>query len=252
MKKINKKARFMAFYVLFLLIIGLSVILVTANITNGKIAARNEEIEQNALISLKEDEEELNFRKFINQDLSEGYEKIYLSNNEIIDINSRILNNSYINLMLEAKEFVDEDLTVNFDDGIFTSSEMLKTIIYNTGNKDMSIEDLNREAFKLFGNEIKFSDVNVLYENGNINIDLDVKHKDYILKFKEIHYNKVTETYDVYINSIYPDLVENIESYRSPLNLNYNQDDIIHTYKLKIQKVGEDYRFDSIYMYKEI
>lgn len=252
MGKINKKARFMTFYVLFLLIVGLSVILVTANITNGKIAAKNEEIEQNALISLREDEEELNFRRFINQDLSEGYEKIYLSNNEIIDINSKILNNSYINLMLEAKEFVDEDLTVNFDDGIFTSYEMLKTIIYNAGNKDISIEDLNKEALKIFGSEIKLSDVSSLYQDGKVNIDLDVKHKDYILKFKEIHYNKVTQTYDVYINSIYPDFVENIELYKNPSNLDYNQDDIIHTYKLKIQKVGEDYRFDSIYMYNEI
>ena len=249
MKKVNKKARFMTFYVLVLLILGLSVILTTVNVTKNKILAKTDEIMQNALVNIEECENEIKLRAIFDDELNNGFKKINVTNSEKEEFNSQMLNDKLVNLLIESKEYVDTDMFVKFDNGSFIDGQMFKSLYYYNNIKDMNFDLINSQALARFGKYIDKSNVSALYNGESVLLDLNTYHKDYILKLRDVYYNENEKVIDLYFDSIYPSMIEDLDEYRNPKKIDYNTDEVIYIYKITLKKVGNSYQYLAIDRY---
>lgn len=245
MRKVNRKRRFMAFYVLVLLIVGLSVVLAAIKITNDRVIAKNNEVIENALQNIAEDEKELKFRAIFDNEFTEGYKEIKLSAQDKENINSKMLEDKSVLYMIESKEY-SEDGFFRFDNGIFSDGQMLEVAYYSQNVENIGFNSLNKKIYKMFGKYIEKENVATLYENDKLLLDSNKIHNNYILKVRNLYFNSENNTYDIFIDSIFPDYLEDVEEYMKASKVEYSNDDIVHVYKLRVKNVNGSYEYLSL------
>lgn len=244
------------FYVLVLVIIGLSVILVVSKITNKIVIAHSEAIIQDALKDEKVIEVEDEFKDNLNVDgIQDGYTRISLNGMKLINANKSLNEFEILKNILEIREYIDESYHLCFRNGVFTDEEMVEIITSqidddNDSNLKISTSKLNEISNKIFSKEVNLSNTNYVTEDGQIDVKKVSYIKDYILKINKVYFNSESNIYDIYIDNIYPSDISKIDEYRSENVIDYMNSEIKNTYKLRVQKVdNEEYKLISLYCY---
>ncbi len=244
------------FYVLVLVIIGLSVILVVSKITNKIVIAHSEAIIQDALKDEKVIEVEDEFKDNLNVDgIQDGYTRISLNGMKLINANKSLNEFEILKNILEIREYIDESYHLCFRNGVFTDEEMVEIITSqidddNDSNLKISTSKLNEISNKIFSKEVNLSNTNYVTEDGQIDVKKVSYIKDYILKINKVYFNSESNIYDIYIDNIYPSDISKIDEYRSENVIDYMNSEIKNTYKLRVQKVDNgEYKLISLYCY---
>lgn len=247
MYKRDDKARFLVLYGLSLLVLGLCVMLVASKITNNKILAKSEEIMQNALKNIEENEKEVFENSIYSSEFESGYKFIKLDDNKKQEINNQILENEYINLIIQAKEYIGDNGYLNFNNGEFTDEEMTYVILSSKNISNMQISDLKEESINIFASGINESNINNLINEGKVNFEINTFNKESILKINKVFKND--SYYDVYIDEIYPNSPEKYDEYKLNSKIDYNSEEIVNMYKLHVEHVDNSYKFISVESY---
>lgn len=243
------------FFSLLLCVIGLSVILIVAKLTNKIIIAKDNMIISNALKNMEYSYLDDEFSETIDLDvLNNQYTEVNLSSNDKIRINNKIKEDGLIYKVLELREYVDYYYRLRFRNGIFEDSEMVKLASLDASFKDMTeidINSLNEVSLKLFEKNIDFS--NTYYEvlDGKIKKDETNFIKKYILKVNKVYaVNNEINTYDIYIDDIFPKDLEKENIYEKPEVIDYMNSDVVNTYRIRVKRLDDtNYALMGVYCY---
>lgn len=246
MYKRDDKARFLVLYGLTLLVLGLCVMLVAAKITNSRVLANSEERMQDALKNIEENEKDILENLVYSNEIQDGYKLINIAENQEEQINSNILTNSLISLLISSKEYTDYNGYFAFNNGDFTSEEMMKIILSIENTYSMELLTLKNKSDLIFGKQLNEKEISYYVDNGIVNIDKKSSNKECILKVGKVFKNDQKSSYDIFIDEIYPVNPEDYETYKQSSKIYYSEDEIVNTYKIRVNCVDNVYKFDSV------
>lgn len=246
MYKRDDKSRFLILYGLTLLVLGLCVMLVAAKVTNSRILANNEERMQDALKNIEENEKDILENYIYSDEIENGYKLINLGTDKKEQINFDILTNSLIDLLISTKEYTDYNGYFAFNSGDFTSDEMMNYVLSLENTNSMDILTLKNESDLIFGKQLKEEEISYYVNNGIVNIDEKLPNKECILKVKKVFKNSENSSYDIFVDEIYPVNPEDYETYKQSSKTYYSEEEIVNTYKIRVNCVDNVYKFVSI------